>query len=315
MRSLKNVFKYVLLDLALAGLILCVFALFHHVLPYMEKSKQNEPTPVAAIPTPTPAPETAPEELSWREKFDERFSNVTMRTDSSYVSKNVSVTISRHTAEKPCLVYYVADIYIADIDCFQTAFAANPSTQPIDELASESGAVLAINGDYCTNQTEGLLVRNGKLYLTEQTSCDICVLYYDGTIETYGPDEYSAEEIIARGPYQVWKFGPELLEDGGGVKQSFNTSDALLQSHPRSALGYYEPGHYCFVVVDGRQPGYSDGLDMKAMAQLFSDLGCVSAYNLDGGASAGMAFLNRMYSRPSGDGRDVADILLIKEPD
>ena len=56
--------------------------------------------------------------------------------------------------------------------------------------------------------------------------------------------------------------------------------------NPRSAVGYYEPGHYCFVVIDGRQPGYSKGATLMQLAQLFESLGCKEAYNLDGGKSA-----------------------------
>jgi exopolysaccharide biosynthesis protein len=37
--------------------------------------------------------------------------------------------------------------------------------------------------------------------------------------------------------------------------------------NPRSAIGYYEPGHYCFIVVDGRQNGYSDGMTLDELAQ------------------------------------------------
>ena len=79
-------------------------------------------------------------------------------------------------------------------------------------------------------------------------------------------------------------------------------------------MGYYEPGHYCFVIVDGRQSGYSAGLLIPELAQLFEDLGCTCAYNLDGGGSAVMTFLHEKYSRQSnGADRRLSDILLITE--
>ena len=56
--------------------------------------------------------------------------------------------------------------------------------------------------------------------------------------------------------------------------------------------------------------GGADGL-----AQLFADLGCKAAYNLDGGASAVMTFNDEIYSRPSNGGRALGDALLIKELD
>jgi len=59
--------------------------------------------------------------------------------------------------------------------------------------------------------------------------------------------------------------------------------------NPRCGIGYFEPGHYCFVVVEGRGVNGSDGLDMVGFAELFRSLGCVGAYNLDGGGTAVMA--------------------------
>ena len=86
-----------------------------------------------------------------------------------------------------------------------------------------------------------------------------------------------------------------------------------LIHQPRSALGYYEPGHYCFVVVDGREKGHSVGMYLAELAQLFEDLGCTSAYNMDGGGSASLTFQGEYFSKPS-EVRSIGDILLIAEP-
>ena len=92
-------------------------------------------------------------------------------------------------------------------------------------------------------------------------------------------------------------------------------STAVSYPNPRSAIGYYEPGHYCFVVVDGRQSGYAKGMSIPELAALFEELGCTKAYNLDGGGSAVMVFNHKRYSKQSnGGGRDLGDILLIREP-
>jgi len=83
--------------------------------------------------------------------------------------------------------------------------------------------------------------------------------------------------------------------------------------NPRSALGYFEPGHYCFILVDGRQPGYSDGLTLEDLSQVFYDLGCTVAYNLDGGQTAVMAFMGEETNIPYEGGRQTSDILFIAE--
>lgn len=326
----------ILQDILLTGLVLVVFALFHHVIPRMTAASRPVPTPTAirntepsaapvegvdapvnesAAPIATPEPTLDP--MDWRSKFADKFTDTIVQTDTSYSSPNISITVEKVTlSDTYTTVCYVADIYLADLSCFQTYWANGRYSyygyqSPLG-LARDSGGLLTINGDYADNQQSGFLVRNGELYYQDATSRDICVLYYDGTVETYDGGHYSVDEILAREPYQSWKFGPALLNSDGSAKSSFNTSNEISWENPRSALGYYEPGHYCFVVVDGRQ-SFSRGLTMRELANFFAGLGCKAAYNMDGGASAVMTFDQRIVNSPSNGGRDSGDILLIRE--
>ena len=340
-----------ILDLLLAGALLCVFALFHHVIPYSSRGRaqgpiaviqrpetvQSEPSLLSqdsttggdaseqtpqAVPeeTPEPTPEPTPDtRTEWQKKFAEHFTDEVVITDHSYSSPEVSIDITTFQGQINGYnqVYYVADIYIARVENFQSWAGQGNFTSyfatPMEELAQSCDALLAINGDYCNAQVQwGFFVRNGELYNTDQTLCDICVLYYDGTMETYDWRTYKVDDILARAPYQVWKFGPQLLDENGEPLQWFNTSEAIAIGNPRSGIGYYEPGHYCFVVCDGRHEDWSRGLTIREYAQLFHDLGCKAAYNLDGGASATMAFMGSMYNRQSSE-RDIGDVLIIRE--
>ena len=57
--------------------------------------------------------------------------------------------------------------------------------------------------------------------------------------------------------------------------------------HPRSAVGYSRNGRYLYlVVVDGRQPCYSEGITLAKLAELLASLGAQYAMNLDGGGSS-----------------------------
>lgn len=316
-------------DIVLTGIILCVFAFFHHVLPRLSALGESVPSPtVQAVPALTPAreseaPQTSePEPETWGERFAEHFSDEVQIRENSYMSPNVSVTVETVEQELDGHFqrWYVADIYIADIKCFAT-YAENGSFEtyaatPALEIAELAGAIVSINGDYCNAQAQsGFFVRNGVAYQQDvPTRCDICVLYMDGSLETYAPGEYTVEEIMERQPWQVWKFGPELLDQNGQPLESFNTSSAIEAANPRAAIGYYEPGHYCFVVSEGRLRDGGYGLTMGELAQIFSDLGCKSAYNLDGGDSACMVFQGEVCNVRSGQ-RELGDILLIKEPE
>jgi len=59
--------------------------------------------------------------------------------------------------------------------------------------------------------------------------------------------------------------------------------------HPRTAIGYSKNGRYLYlVVVDGRQPFYSEGITLQELANLMISLGAYYAMNLDGGGSSTM---------------------------
>ena len=334
-RRNRPVWQLIIQDILLTGLVLCVFATFHHVIPRLTAKNVQMPTPSSVIGSPAPAETSAPEvtapentpeptpevidnRTEWQKKFAEHFTEEVVITENSYTSPNIAITMSTITIDDPSpTVCYVADIYIAQIENFQTYWANGQLSYYGEEnslsMAINSGAILSINGDYADNQRSGFLVRNGEIYYDDQTTYDICVLYYDGSMETFSPSEYAVDDILAKAPYQVWKFGPELLDENGQPKQSYNTSDAISWENPRSGIGYYEPGHYCFITVDGRQNGYSRGLEIDRFAKLFADLGCTVAYNLDGGQSAVMTFNQQVYNQPYLGGRNSGDILLIRE--
>ena len=140
-------------------------------------------------------------------------------------------------------------------------------------------------------------------------------MYYDGTMDTYLANEIKASEILEKDPYQAWCFGPELLDEKGNSKTHFNTS--VASNNPRAAIGYYSPGHYCFVVVDGRDKKHSYGLDMQDLSKLFEDMGCIKAYNLDGGATAVLSTAKGMINQRKNDDRECSDIIYIvdRNPD
>jgi exopolysaccharide biosynthesis protein len=58
---------------------------------------------------------------------------------------------------------------------------------------------------------------------------------------------------------------------------------------PRTAVGMNRNGRYLYlIVVDGRQPFYSEGATFTELAQLLIDQGAYVAMSLDGGGSSTM---------------------------
>jgi exopolysaccharide biosynthesis protein len=57
--------------------------------------------------------------------------------------------------------------------------------------------------------------------------------------------------------------------------------------HPRTAVGFDDSGTWLLlVVVDGRQPGFSEGISLYELAEIFRDQSCSQSVNLDGGGSS-----------------------------
>ncbi len=108
--------------------------------------------------------------------------------------------------------------------------------------------------------------------------------------------------------------GPRLLRDGQvsiewqqeGMSLSF-----VQTKHPRTAVGLKDDA-LLWVIVDGRQPGYSEGMSLEELAEFLRSAGCKDALNLDGGGSSTLFVRGSVVNRPS-DGRErpIANALLL----
>ena len=271
--------------------------------------------------TPAPTPVPTPDCLHGGAHPDVFSTGETVKTETGYVSGQVSIQIQRienpEGFPKP-MVCFVADIYIEDITSIRSAWSGETlrasENAPMDvlELMKREDALLMINGDYICKWDFGVVVSNGQaVRQVMDHRYDPCVLLRDGTMLTLDGTTAEPEAILAMDPWQVWFFGPSLLDENGSAKKTFNSS--LTSVNPRTALGYYAPGHYCFVVVDGRRDRYSKGMSLQQLSRFMESLGCAAAYNLDGGASSVMAFDGRRVNQPSGI-RKIPDAIYICEP-
>lgn len=244
-------------------------------------------------------------------------------TDTYYKSKDIYLTVTevRDVIDGKNILYYVFDVYVRNIENLFTHIK-NPRDQ-FTNLVKETNPILAISGDNWnySNKTQ-IAIRNGYIIRDSdslRTGDDICIVYWDGKMETISSFEYDYDEIISKAPYQVWHFGPSLIDKNGKAKTDFPYSKSISEEHPRSSIGYFEPGHYAFVVADGRSYESGKGITLKMLAQIYEDLGCIAAYNFDGGDSA-FAYYNGEVlredyerSQPGKKHRDIGDIIAIGE--
>ena len=148
------------------------------------------------------------------------------------------------------------------------------------------------------------------------------VIYQDGTVKILNRNKgetfsFADEQVEHGGIRHALQFGPVLVQNGKAL-----TGLKKKERHPRIIFGYYEPGHYVAVAVDGRKKN-AIGMTETEMAELMERLGCECAMNLDGGTSAVMLFMGRTINTPSGvdrdgdgvAGRNIVDLLEFAEYD
>ena len=250
------------------------------------------------------------------EKYYDRFCYTGEESgDGYYRNGYVSVTLTEgwREFERGSAHYYLADVYIRDLSCLRTAFAEPSYRRYMEDtclgMAKRVDAVIAVSGDYCAGRSAGPVLRNGAWYRQSvDREREVGVLFMDGTLKTYQSTHFSLKDAKEQDIWQIWNFGPGLLDENGNMRTKFQ-SDVTGQN-PRSCIGYYEPGHYCLVMVEGRGVNGSKGLSMAELSRFFYDLGCKAAYNFDGGATAIMVDAAHEISTQSKK-RGCSDIIYI----
>ena len=245
--------------------------------------------------------------------------------DWNYHSDTFSIAIRQVTIGSGSnrVTYFVADVVIADAVQLRSAFAENSFGRNIiantSEIARQNEAVFAINGDYYGFRGDGIIIRNGVIYRDEPARTGLA-FYRDGTIRIYDETQTSAQELLDAGVWNTLSFGPALVGDGVVISNTNRVSvDSNIGNHsiqgnnPRTGVGMISANHFVFIVVDGRSKGYSRGVSLEEFAQIFEELGCTDAYNLDGGGSSTMVFQGQVVNNPLGKNRErgTSDILFI----
>ena len=247
--------------------------------------------------------------------------NAATTSDEETTTVNDSVTLS--TMRYLDTTVYVVDIY-CDGTSLMTALAndvyGKNVTQTTSSMATSKGATVAINGDYYGARNEGYVVRNGTLYRSTSSgsSQEDLVIYADGSFEIIREGDVTAQELVDKGAWQVFSFGPGLVTDGSVSVSLSDEVDRATSSNPRTAIGQVGEGHYVFVVADGRT-SESSGLTLYELATfMVKELGVQTAYNLDGGGSSTLYLNGSVVNNPSGGGigsssgeRKVSDIVYV----
>ncbi|WP_239124162.1 phosphodiester glycosidase family protein [Rhizocola hellebori] len=246
-------------------------------------------------------------------------------TATTYTSQTADLRLTRAEtgSGNSKVTYFVADVKVSDATILRSAFANDEFGENIiantSDIAAGAGAVFAINGDYYGFRDTGIVIRNGVAFRDSGARQGLA-FYADGSAKLYDETTTSAAALVDAGVWNTLSFGPGLVENGaviGGIDSveiDTNFGNHSVQGNqPRTAVGLVDNNHLLFIVVDGRSNGYSRGVSMTELAQLFVDRGARVAYNLDGGGSSTMVFNGSLVNNPLGRGqeRGTSDILYL----
>ena len=169
-----------------------------------------------------------------------------------------------------------------------------------------------VNGDFHggTGMPSGIFHKNG-LILKDTSDPSTLISFFGitksrkalvGDQSTYNRLKNNLEEAL--GCKGVW-----LVKDGQTVFQS----NTVLE--PRTCIGVSKDSTQVYIMaIDGRQAGYSNGMQYAEMSQCFKAIGAENAANLDGGGSTTFFIRNtpeftedrfEVRNRPSNKDREL----------
>lgn len=202
---------------------------------------------------------------------------------------------------RPLVIHAVTiDLSAPDIDFLVTPH--DPGTEigarTTTSFAQEYGVQVAVNGSYFDPfwartpwdyyprsgdhvRVRGLAISNGATYADALEGWPtLCFVSGRVFIDHMGCPPETAQALA----------GKEMLIDGG---VALAQKKATL--HPRTAVASTADGATLWlVVVDGRQPDYSEGVTLAELAQIILELGADVALNLDGGGSSTLVMQGAM---------------------
>lgn len=109
----------------------------------------------------------------------------------------------------------------------------------------------------------------------------------------------SASEAVNMGIRDAVSFGPFLIVNGTPSQFKGNGGYGIA---PRTAIGQRKDGIVLMLVIDGRRPGHSLGVDMVELTNIMLKYGAYNASNLDGGGSSTIVVNNETLSIAGGAG-------------
>ena len=260
-------------------------------------------------------PKDYPKKRAEYDQVIERISKEWNYVNDDWNYETGTLKISVEPVETDYTHYWICHVQTFSTDQLCSALCGgtygNPRRTVSQELADHNG-VLGINGSGFS-YSSGIpapgksMIKDRTVYEDVYSNGNIMCVTGEGGMFT-APAGMTVQEMLQRDVKDTYCFGPTLVENG----EAFEISEQFQQTYryQRTAVGMISPGDYYLVIVDGKGVGGSQGMTYEELQQVFLDLDCEYAYNLDGGGSTTWVFKGRVInSLTDGKERPCGDIL------
>lgn len=175
----------------------------------------------------------------------------------------------------------------------------------LDQFINKTGAVAGINASgfsynsYSGYSFTGTVIMDGKIIADNGSTG------WGGGIIGFTNDNVlvltksSAQQALDMGMRDAVSFGPFLIVNGVASQFKGNGGYGIA---PRTAIGQRKDGIVLMLVIDGRRPGHSLGVDMVELTNIMLRYGAYNASNLDGGGSSTFYANGKILSVAGGAG-------------
>jgi hypothetical protein len=199
--------------------------------------------------------------------------------------KNINAPYVNH----PFDIFVYFDTYTAQLqqNVPKYIITATETKGALPKIFGTGNVLSVLNTHAMTTQSGQITVMSHNPYLQELIQVDDKIIVQRKLVGDFKGVEWA-----------VGGWGKLVIN---GVKNSNIVSVDPTFRAPRTAIGIKADKSVFFVAVDGRQPGYSQGITLYELADLMLDYGAVDAYNFDGGGSTTMTLRNES------DGFDIVN--------
>lgn len=174
------------------------------------------------------------------------------------------------------------------------------------QMVTGAGGVAAINGggfndgpNYDSNggSPAGIIIEDGVLVNprkpNDSTVYNLIGFNSKGVLVLrHATSQWAVDNDIV----SAVSFSPFLIVNGEGMVKEGSGGWGIA---PRTAIGQRETGEVIFLVIDGRQTGWSIGCDLDVLQEVLLEEKCINAAMMDGGSSTVMIYNGEWVNKPS----------------